>query len=141
MAKNSAPTDAAEPMAAPAADPRDAEIVALQSELAAMAARVDAEAAARAEADAKADAARDSEARMRVSLVSAREQLAVATAELKRRPPLPTQLANAKFVALAKVAINYDGTITPVGQPLPFDPLNPPPGCDGLVEGEHYTLV
>ena len=24
------------------------------------------------------------------------------------------------------------------GDAMPFDPKNPPPGCDGLIEGRHY---
>lgn len=40
------------------------------------------------------------------------------------------------YVLRTKLTLN-DVTY-PKGAEMPFDPRNPPPGCNGLVEGKHY---
>jgi len=129
--------------AAPAVDPSaaDAQLLALRAELDAAKARAEADGLARLEAEEAAEKAKTSEARMRVELAEARAQLNVAMTELKRRPPLPESLKDAKFIARAKTKINMSGTMIEVGQTLPFDPKNPQPGYEGLEEGVHYELV
>lgn len=37
-----------------------------------------------------------------------------------------------------KMKLEHNGVTYPAGAELPFDPHNPPKGCDGLREGVHF---
>lgn len=68
--------------------------------------------------------------------------LASARAEadaLRAAPaPEPERLVAGQSRLVLKTTLRHNGQEYPVGSLLPFDPKNPPKGCDGLVEGVHY---
>ena len=37
-----------------------------------------------------------------------------------------------------KMPLNHNGTLYPIGAEVPFNPADPPKGCDGLREGVHF---
>jgi hypothetical protein len=57
--------------------------------------------------------------------------------EVRVRPFLPgAEKGKPLFFALCR--IHHSGSVIEPGQLLPFDPTDPPPYCNGFVEGEHY---
>ena len=51
--------------------------------------------------------------------------------------PAPASLSSVEAWALL-VNLRHNGKAHEAGELVPFDPKNPPKGCDGLVEGVHY---
>jgi len=62
-------------------------------------------------------------------------QLSAATRRAEANAK-PVEMAERKQVLLC--ALEHDGTRYPAGALMPFDALNPPPGCGGLLEGTHW---
>lgn len=93
-----------------ATDPRDAELAALRAQL---------------------EAAEAEKLAAQVALAEAAEQIRI-------RPLAPGAKVGAP-VFFAKCEISNSGHPVRPGEPLPFDPTDPPKGFDGLVEGVHFT--
>jgi hypothetical protein len=68
---------------------------------------------------------------------AAKQLLEEVTEEIRVRPMLPgAEKGKPLFFALCR--IHHSGSVIEPGQLLPFDPTDPPPYCNGFVEGEHY---
>lgn len=66
-----------------------------------------------------------------VALTAERDALRVAQDAM---PPAPA----GELRLVLKTALHWNNKVFPAGALMPFDPANPPPGCNGLVEGVHY---
>lgn len=64
------------------------------------------------------------------------EKLRAEVASLRASAAAPKLSGEDAFVL--RMPLNHNGVLHPVGAELPFDPANPPKGCDGLREGVHF---
>lgn len=64
------------------------------------------------------------------------EKLRAEVASLRASAAPPKLSGENAFVL--RMPLNHNGVMHPVGAELPFDPANPPKGCDGLREGVHF---
>lgn len=79
----------------------------------------------------------------RAQLAAENEALKTKLAELEAAlaaPPLTTADAAPTSVEawVCKIKVRYNGVTHAAGDLMPFDPTDPPAGCDGLVDGVHY---
>lgn len=79
----------------------------------------------------------------RAQLAAENEALKAKLAELEERltqPVLTTSDAapTSREAWVCKTKVRHNGKEHAAGDLLPFDPEDPPIGCDGLIDGVHY---